>query len=94
MTLGNYPCLWCHEETADTESVRISAAELNDDGDLVANLRWVHVECQLRQVAGSIGHLLRQCTCYQANGFDDIEELTPRENAKLVFAWVKTYGAV
>ena len=41
---------------------------------------YLHLECYLRGVFGSLGHQRRQCSCYGGT-LEDPPEMTPREAA-------------
>lgn len=73
-------CLLCGEEVV-----------VGDCGFVSQALQVMHRECELRGVLGSIGHLLKLCHCVGGT-MEDVPELTSRQNARLVWAWVQTYG--
>jgi hypothetical protein len=77
-----------------------TAIEEGDSGFIVSwlkagatSLTGIHRECHLRNVLGSIGHMLKKCHCHGGT-LEDIPDLTARENALLVWAWTQTYGPV
>lgn len=68
-------CLWCEEpiEAEDYGFVRGEIAE--------------HQECVLRQVVGSVGHLLGSCLCYVTGSSEgDPPGMTKREAARAAVA--------
>jgi hypothetical protein len=61
----------------------------------VGSVRGVaqHLECQLRSVLGSVGHIEGRCSCVGGD-FEDPPGLTPREAAiAAVAAWERRYGS-
>lgn len=62
------PCIYCASP--------ILAAEMGT----MENLGPLHYECQMRMIAGSVGHQLKQCSCYGGT-MEDPEGLTKREAA-------------
>ncbi len=59
------PCLLCEEvvQYGDRGFIQDSI-HLDGDGAPVVVWEPVHRECQLRAVVGSLGHILRVCSCY------------------------------
>jgi hypothetical protein len=51
-----------------------------------------HRECHLRQVTGSVGHQLRQCSCYGGDR-EDPPELSVRDAARAAVALWEGRGA-
>lgn len=68
-------CRRCGEPVANGD--KVSPALL--DG------RVMHYECGLRIVVGSVGHLLRLCSCYGGNT-EDPEWMTERQAARAATA--------
>lgn len=62
------PCIRCDEP--------IKALDMG----VVTNLGPLHYECQMRMIVGSVGHQLKQCSCYGGT-LEDPPELTKRESA-------------
>lgn len=62
-----------------------------------SEVRAVHAWCQLRSVAGSIGHLLKLCTCFlpadDENAFHDPPGLSRQEAALEVWNYIRSGGA-
>jgi hypothetical protein len=67
-------CDWCEEP--------ITA---RDRGVIYSNGPAAHLNCFLRQINGSVAHVLKTCSCYVPGASeDDPPELTRREAANLV----------
>jgi hypothetical protein len=67
----NTECSWCGEPITE------------DERNIGLNPTVMHRECQFRAVVGSVGHLLRRCSCSQPGvGLDDPPKLTKREAAR------------
>ena len=60
-------CLWC-TEVFDEVAGDAGQALPGPDGGQV---RHVHKECMLRQVAGSLAHMEGRCSCYVGGGCSD-----------------------
>lgn len=71
------PCLRCAEEVLKDEG-RATYAITPGGGEV----RFIHHECMLRMVIGSVGHQLKKCPCYGGTE-EDPEDVTPREAARL-----------
>jgi hypothetical protein len=74
MTPVGQVCQWCEEP--------IEA----DDSGWGATRRgaWMHVECFMRMMLGSVGHQLRVCMCH-GGPYEDPPEMTRRDAARA--AW-------
>jgi hypothetical protein len=82
-------CILCGEEAAHDNFVRLMG-NLKADG--TAEMRWVHDDCNLREVLGGIGHLVaHEYWCLQRH--DPDAGLTYRQSALLVYHWTKIVGA-
>jgi hypothetical protein len=70
-------CLWCDEPIAAHES---------GWGQCV-NGPFMHVECFMRQMLGSVGHQLKLCGCYGGDALYDGDnpEMSRRDSARA--AW-------
>lgn len=86
-------CLYCDEKiTEGDQGFSQPFMQLNDDKKSVTPIiRFVHRECQLRAVVGSIGHLKEKCSCYGGTEHDDLG-MTRREAALAVWKWVEEHG--
>ena len=65
-------CTFCDEPILETD---LAAQGLNFTA---------HVECEFRQVAGSVGHQMKRCTCYGGTEEDPVG-MTPREAARAAY---------
>lgn len=74
-------CYWCEEviEPGDTGFMQTT---IRKEG---ATIEPVHLECQMRSVLGSVGHLNGKCPCYGGTEGDP-EGMTRREAAAAAFA--------
>jgi len=61
-------CGWCDEDV-----------QLGDMGTIIGN-QVCHYECQMRSVAGSVGHQLGRCSCFGGTE-EDPEGMTNRQAA-------------
>lgn len=70
------PCAWCGESfTADDDGYTIPHC-----GETISNLPY-HLECWLRQLFGSVGHIQGECSCFEGTA-EDPPGMTRREAAK------------
>lgn len=77
-------CHHCGEDFAPSEYGIITYC-IEMDGAWASIAR--HRECELRQVLGSLGHLLHQCSCYGGDQ-EDPPGLSVRDAARAVaVAW-------
>jgi hypothetical protein len=77
-------CLRCGEPFAPHE-YGIMTQCIEADGALASAAR--HRECEMRAIIGSVGHLLRKCSCYGGNE-EDPPGLSERDAARaLVEVW-------
>lgn len=60
------PCLWCTEAIAATDR-GVTMPYLSETGAVVV---YIHIECHVRSVVGSIGHLRGECSCYGGTAED------------------------
>lgn len=63
-------CNWCDEEVLPGEEPK----ELIHGGHF-------HIECALRCIAGSVGHINKRCSCYGGTEDDD-PNLSKRDQAR------------
>lgn len=78
-------CKWCGEPILEGEAgvcfpqvyIVVGGIELRE---------WLayHLECHLRQVLGSYGHLTKQCSCH-GGSLEDPPELSRRQAALLAY---------
>lgn len=83
-------CAWCDEAIVEGDRGHWIGG-VTREGSVVQP--W-HRECSFRSVMGGIGHFLGRCKCH-GNGTEnltDLPELSLRQNALLVWAWVQAYG--
>lgn len=60
-----------------------------EDGFLDSVSNPFHKECWLRLILGSVAHQSGTCACFKGeDGEDDPEGLTPRQAAKLAYAYL------
>jgi len=69
------PCPWCGEPVEPEDDVHVTAQTL--DGSPVL----MHAECVVRLRIGSVGHMLRRCSCYGGN-MSDPPGLSRRDAAR------------
>jgi hypothetical protein len=81
------PCLYCEEAIRDGQRGYLRGAFTPNGPQMLP----AHRECDFRAVMGSIGHLLRRCSCFGGD-FEDLPELSAYDNARLVWAWFHVYG--
>lgn len=89
------PCNWCQEPIVEGDSgIMLTAWDVSGKAKRVP----LHKECELRSVLGSLGHMMRKCSCYVTDkrlAVDDPPHLTRREAAKAAWdffysgEWVK-----
>lgn len=97
-TPAGHVCEWCeHPIEADDRGVVVEAAGPGDEGGLRLSeggvaaggpgkpVRAYHLECHLRTVLGSAGHIERRCTCFGGED-EDPPGLTKREAAHAAVA--------
>ena len=77
-------CDWCQEKFIETDR------GLGIPDALSENFTYYHVDCFLRTIFGSVGHLQKKCSCYGGD-MEDPPEMTLREAAT---ASVKEYEKV
>jgi hypothetical protein len=83
-------CLYCTEVFDEAAGDSGQATPFQSLGG-PPEVRHAHKECLLRQVTGSIAHLQGHCSC---QGGDDAPDLSYRQDALAVWAWVEQYGGV
>jgi hypothetical protein len=71
--MDNEICQWCDEPV------------LPGQQNLVFQTQAMHSECGFRPVAGSVGHILRRCSCCSKDNLGDPPGLTKREAARAAF---------
>lgn len=76
-------CARCHEVIDPSEQLYLGESLVL--GEPPPGVPFFHWECQARMVIGSVGHLLRLCSCYGGT-VDDPDFLTRRQSAKLAVA--------
>jgi len=65
----NKHCIYCGDPVFPNEiSLPINISDV------------IHRECDIRMIAGSIGHQMKTCSCYGGN-YEDPPEMTKREAA-------------
>jgi hypothetical protein len=74
------PCLWCKESITPSDSGWGQTA----DGP------WMHVECFVRQMAGSVGHQLKLCPCFGGTYEGEPETLSKRDAARAAWDLVRS----
>lgn len=72
-------CLHCDEEVTETEQEYGQQANVLEEG--VFRKQWVHRECRLREVVGSVRHQQKRCRCFNKHEECDDEHLTHRQQA-------------
>lgn len=75
----SWQCLYCREPVEPGDSFRVSGQRF--DGAEVL----LHAECWVRLVVGSVGHMLRRCSCYGGD-MDDPPGLSLRDAARQAHA--------
>ena len=77
-------CNWCEEKI-----------EAQDNGVVYSHGPVAHRNCFLRQINGSVAHVLKMCSCYVPGASeDDPPELTKRESANLVVDILREKGEI
>lgn len=71
-------CMHCGEDVRDGEPARDMPIHYLCGAREVER---IHLECALRMVVGSVGHQLRECSCFGGTR-DDPEGMTRREAAR------------
>ena len=74
-------CAWCDEPITSADDGYVIP---HLDADSTVTERPFHVECNIRQVVGSVGHQLKLCTCYGGE-YEDAPMMTKREAAKAAY---------
>lgn len=88
-------CLWCTDPIVDGDSGTLQGCiEIDEHNEPIGELRAIHAWCMARSVLGSIGHLLKKCTCFVAAGADDSFHdppgLSTQDAAKEVWEYMTT----
>ena len=85
---GGQACLFCTEVFHPGDSGEVTTA-VTADG--TAREAYVHKECMLRNVAGSVAHLEGRCICRGGRpGSEPVRTL--REDALATWAWIQARG--
>lgn len=71
-------CNYCSESYSEGEQIIIMTTVRRE----AATVLSFHVECQMRGIVGSVGHLLHRCPCFGGTS-EDPPGLNRREAAKL-----------
>jgi hypothetical protein len=69
-------CMFCDEVIAEGDQ----GLFIGGHSDAGYQDRPVHIECHVREIVGSVGHLSKRCSCYGGNE-DDPEGMSKREAA-------------
>jgi len=84
-------CLWCEEPIAENDrGIIMPCIVLGLDGNPKSELRPCHVECNVRQVVGSMNHINGNCLC--TGQAEAASTLSVREDALAVWDWVQSHG--
>jgi hypothetical protein len=57
-----------------------------------ASIRHAHKECAMRQGVGGLAHLQGRCRCFGGTDDESEQDMTARQEAQAVWAWVKLHG--
>jgi hypothetical protein len=83
----NESCAWCEEElTEEDKGVTIPHSEPDGPKEMP-----YHLECFMRQVIGSVGHIQGKCHCFGGTE-EDPPEMTKREAALVAFELFQKQG--
>jgi hypothetical protein len=80
-------CIWCDEpieQHRPAGDVVETAVVTREGENTVARVAYLHAECNIRQLVGSVGHQRKQCSCYlgERAQMDDPPGVTRREAAR------------
>lgn len=82
------PCLLCGEAFAPGDSGEMTVAFTADGA---AREAYIHKECMMRSVVGSVAHLEGRCICHGGEpGSAPVRTL--REDALATWAWIQAKG--
>lgn len=88
------PCGLCDEPIGENEGGTLMPRLYpRGEGSVRSAVEPVHHECSARNALGGLAHQLRMCLCF-GGGPHDFAGLTRRQEARVVWALVNTYGPV
>jgi hypothetical protein len=87
-------CPWCDEPILpDDPKVPILGVEVRPRSLEITPIHsFMHMNCSLRQVYGSIGHQLKKCGCYGGSEWDP-QDMTKRQAADAAVAHWRNHNA-